>query len=194
MASERHMVAGVPVFIASEMKNDAKPIVGLLDAAAQLLSHPSVRPRKALGHYIQAVLVGPLPHIVGEWNNALRACYLDSGFVSSPSTTPVAVASVLIHEAQHARIARLGVAHDERTRLRVERLCVQAQLDFAQLLPDHEALEEGLRRTYEEAESIWDRQRLADLRIATVDTFLGDLKAPSWVRRLTLAIIRRRAA
>lgn len=47
----------------------------------------------------------------------------------------VAIASMLVHEATHARLWRAGVRYEEPLRYRVERACYRQQLNFVRRLP-----------------------------------------------------------
>jgi hypothetical protein len=194
LLSRRHRAGDVEVFIARELEVHTSTILNLLDAAGRLLAQPTVRPRGALGHYIKRLLVGRFPYFRAEWHKAAATCYLDQRLLTNPQTTPVEVASVLVHEAQHARLDGLGISYSKSHRLRIEKLCVRAELDFARRLPATLGLVERLEHTYEHADHVWDQRRMVELRATMVEGFLRDLKAPAWVQRMILAVIRGRAA
>jgi hypothetical protein len=194
LLSRHHRVGRMDVFIARDLQEHTSTILKRINAASQLLARPSVRPRGALGQYIKRLLVGRFPHCVAEWHEPAAACYLDQGLVTDPQATAVELASVLIHEAQHARLCKLGVSYSESHRLRIEKLCVQTALDFARHIPDGAALIERLEHTYQHAAQVWNQRRLVELRATMVEGFLRDLKAPAWIQRMMLAVIRRRAA
>jgi hypothetical protein len=194
LLSRHHRVGKIDVFIARELHESTSTILKLIDAASQLLARPSVRPHGVLGRYIKRLLVGRFPHCVAEWHEAAAVCYLDQGLVTNPQTTAVELASVLVHEAQHARLGRLGVSYTGAHRLRIEKLCVETELDFARRTPEGAALIKRLEHTLDHAGHIWDPRRLVELRATMVEGFLRDLKAPAWVQRMMLAVIRRRAA
>ena len=46
------------------------------------------------------------------------------------------MAATLIHEGMHARIHRRGIVYDGSTKGRQERICIRAQLEFGQSLPE----------------------------------------------------------
>ena len=77
-----------------------------------------------------------LPSSRGSYIHALRACKLDERFLTSDKTRPDIVASVIVHEATHARLLACGIGYGEDIRARVERVCIARQLAFAAKLPN----------------------------------------------------------
>jgi hypothetical protein len=61
---------------------------------------------------------------------------LNSRFVLESS--PEEIALVLIHEATHARLKKVGIGYDEEIRHRVERVCVNQEKAFAERLGNPE--------------------------------------------------------
>lgn len=53
---------------------------------------------------------------------------------------PEEIALIIIHEATHARLTRLGIGYDEAIRSRVEAICHRRELSFAKLLDDDQAI------------------------------------------------------
>jgi hypothetical protein len=191
LASRRHLLGELPVFIAPSLGDDATGIIlGKLATAIQLLPAGGTTARRAIGHYIERVIVGPMPHIQAEWNESVRACLLDSTYVATSSTRSIDLALLLVHEAQHARLMRLGIPYKADTRLRVERSCIEAEREFARATGCDQATVDRILLKYEQAEELWDPARLADLKIAT----LRGLHPPRWILWVASAIIRRRAA
>lgn len=72
----------------------------------------------------------------GCFNYRLDACQLDEKFVLAETTTPQLLASVIVHEAAHARLWNCGVGYDEALRPRVEAICLRRELAFSRKLPD----------------------------------------------------------
>jgi hypothetical protein len=67
-------------------------------------------------------------------------CVITRHYATSPATTPEALSCLLVHEATHARIERIGIRYAEGVRARIEVLCVREQLAFARALPGAAAL------------------------------------------------------
>jgi hypothetical protein len=81
----------------------------------------------------------------GEWLSKLRMCVLRFEYVVSPDTSPARLALILVHEATHARLDRLGCTYAEKDRAEVERICVRAEIALAERLPDGAPLAENAR-------------------------------------------------
>ena len=56
---------------------------------------------------------------------------LDERFVTNPETTIERIASVIVHEATHARMERCGIGYAEDQRARIETVCFRRELAFA---------------------------------------------------------------
>ncbi len=52
------------------------------------------------------------------------------------SQSPEEVAFTIVHEATHARLWKTGIPYARALRERIERMCVRAEVAFAQTLPD----------------------------------------------------------
>lgn len=80
---------------------------------------------------------------LGLYSTSLRICHVNATvFDEDNPGRSVIGACVIVHEATHARLEGLGVRailHNKRTRARIERLCVRAELAFASRLPNSEA-------------------------------------------------------
>src|SRR5260370_30319394 len=74
----------------------------------------------------------------GEYRHRLRSCGLDARFVLAESTRPEQIASVIVHEATHARLMHCGIGYQADLRARVEAACFRRQRAFALRLPEGE--------------------------------------------------------
>jgi hypothetical protein len=64
-----------------------------------------------------------------------RTCMTELTFLARRDITAAPVASSIVHEGIHARVAQMGVRAESRDRAREERLCRRAELDFGRALP-----------------------------------------------------------
>lgn len=137
-----------------------------VDQALQAIAEYD-RPRYAhIRKDMQRIWIGPIPSYArGQWIEELRLCMLRDTFVGSNEVSVAYVAALIVHEGVHARLFRTGVEFDERTRPRIERLCIESQIAFAHKHPDGASLlgifEENLRR----ADSWWSDQRLRSVQL-----------------------------
>lgn len=76
------------------------------------------------------LLAGPR----GSFRVSLGACLLDSRFIIGETSD--AIASVIVHEATHARLRHCGFGYEEGVRSRIETVCVRRELAFSRLLPN----------------------------------------------------------
>jgi len=117
--------------------------------ALDLIAAYAPRRFEAVRREFAAVLVydcGPVLQL-GQFNSRLRLCAVNAGYFDAQRAgiaDAVIAAGTLIHEAVHGRLARYGYTEDrlrdDRSLLhRVERLCVEAELDVISLLPGSEA-------------------------------------------------------
>lgn len=89
---------------------------------------------------LRSILVAGDPTYEGFYIHDLGMVQLDDKFVLDKATTPNDLACYLVHEAQHARLRRLGFGYEAHIRARIERICIRAQRNLARLLPDGEEL------------------------------------------------------
>jgi len=133
----------------------------------------------------------------GTWRNEIRMCELKETFIRSPETSAATVASVLVHEAMHARLMRWGFGYEEYRRARTERICYKAQRAFARRLPDGEGLvgEAGQRIDETRDHALWSDAAFRERNLQT----LRDMGWPEWTLRALAGLAarlqaRRRAA
>lgn len=138
-----------------------------------------------------------MPGARGCYVNRLNACMLDERFVDNDETTPESIASVIVHEATHARLEKWGIVYDEAKRHRIEAICIRRQLNFASGLTGCEEMLEATRRSLDyygaNAEYFSDmnrQQRHLDGNLEVL-RYLG---VPNWLIALVakMARIRRR--
>jgi len=102
-----------------------------------------------------------------------RACMVELTFLARRDIGPATVASTIVHEGLHARVAQM-TRNRERDAAREERICRQAELEFGQALPPaigapvvQRALDSLALADEEVAPDIdW---RVAEQRVADVD-------------------------
>jgi hypothetical protein len=70
------------------------------------------------------------------------------------------LALTIVHEATHARLWRAGFRYTPDIRERIEHICVRAELDLAERLPDAAELTNGLRKKL--AQPWWTESALAE--------------------------------
>jgi hypothetical protein len=138
--SEKRRLHDLPVAVWVVTPSDDRIAFGKLDAALRLIQQLAPEKFQAVQKDVHTILVAGLPTYRGCYVHRLRLIELERGYVLDRETTPESIACVLVHEAQHARLWRLGFCYDEPIRGRVEGLCYRAQRNFARLLTNGEDL------------------------------------------------------
>jgi hypothetical protein len=135
---------------------------------------------------LDRIFIRVLPDSYGSFNHSLKACQLDERFVLDEKSGPELIASVIMHEATHARLRRCGIGYEEDLRLRVEKACVRRELAFAAKLPDGEQIR--AQRDPELAylpPSYWTNQAFIDRHLKGSAEALHYLGMPNWFIRAT---------
>jgi len=123
---------------------------------------------------VRRILIVHTHGSAGEYWEHVGAVVLDAQHLQMHGSASVAM--TLIHEAMHARLARLGQEYTEDPG-GVERLCVEEEIDFASRVPGTERLVEGARlKLATEWWSTTSGERLFSSRLRA-------LGVPRWMRK-----------
>lgn len=123
---------------------------------------------------VRYVVVTATAGTAGEYWEDLRSILLDAS--NAQRQTVEAIAMVIVHEATHARLWRMGVGRCP-DREKIERICVRSEIAFARKVPGTDRLIEGAKLKL--ASRYWESSRAQD-----VETYLEKLGFPRWARRL----------
>jgi hypothetical protein len=82
----------------------------------------------------------------GAFQPLLDVCLLDPRYVLDSNVADVDIASAIVHEATHARIQRFGIRWWKLEQVRVEQLCIRAQLRLLKEIPGTELRIDDLTR------------------------------------------------
>jgi hypothetical protein len=164
-----------------------EPILNRVREALRLIEAHDLPRYRRMMRDLKRILICPLP-TRGSFNARIEACQLDYKFVLAEGTTPELLASVMVHEATHARLWNCGIGYDETMRPRVEAICVRRQLAFAKKLPHGQQAQ----RWAEETLTYCTLSNLSNARLSNRnhDWFIEEtrrLGAPKWVVRSTTA-------
>ena len=111
-----------------------------LEGALKLIENLKRREIEALRSDVCCILVAGNQTFRGQFLDELRMVELHDDYVCAEETTIEGLACTLVHEAQHARLFRLGFDYAPRNRGRIERICFRAERNFAKLLPGGDEL------------------------------------------------------
>jgi hypothetical protein len=119
-----------------------------------------------------------------HYQGSLKACMLDERYLVT--RTVAQLASIIVHEATHARLGRCGIGYPEKLRFRIEIVCIRRQLAFVAKLPNTTELEFELVRTlhWYGARPDWlADQSFRDRKFAGTLEAMRYLGAPEWVTK-----------
>lgn len=174
-SARRRFVEGVVVCVAHSTGDPADVFARVEDALQLIAKHGprfSARLRRDVKRLLFADVSG------GTYLAGLRTCLIGIGFARRVSSLDLAM--MIVHEAAHARLSRAGFRYRGERRERIERICVEAELAFAERVPGSEAAIAkvcGLLAT-----EWWTTEHVTD---ATVDE-LVEQGVPKWL----VAILR----
>jgi hypothetical protein len=98
---------------------------------------------RSLDRIIITVLATGVPAQYQAW---LDACELDERMVTNEAVSLEFLAAVIVHEATHARLERLGFEYTEERRQRIEQICWRRELAFVARLPNGAAAREAIQQ------------------------------------------------
>ena len=138
-----------------------------------------------LNYDLKRIWVLLLPGPSGSYAESLNACKLDARFVLDERLSPDVIATVIVHEATHARLCRCGLGYDESLRSRVEAVCIRRELAFARRLPDGDGVREWAEaqlKSYAVPDMLTDEAREKRYVEGSLEA-LRHLGTPAWMVR-----------
>ena len=137
--SEQHLVRGFRVVVDNSRPDiETQAVLTRLDEALALLEQYEPRRTRHLARDLEQILISRYP-CRGAYFPDSRTCLTELTFLARRDISPAVVASSILHEGTHARVARFrsrvgGQGRDE-DRAREERLCRRAEIAFGKALP-----------------------------------------------------------
>jgi hypothetical protein len=128
-------------------QSDSEPALQRVEAALRLIERFAPLHYRRVKNSLSRIWVRLVPHGAGCYLHSLNACLLDERVVASETTTVEWIASAIVHEATHARLEKWGIHYNEAVRLRIERICIRRELDFARRLSGVDALQEQITQS-----------------------------------------------
>ena len=136
-----------------------------------------------LSNDINNITVMGLPTFRGQYIKALKVIEVYDEYVLSSDTSAEELASTIVHEAQHARLFRLGFGYDEHERERVEIICRKAERIFGKRIPNGQEIIDEVNSWLEtDTSSHFTDQQFIDNNISG----LRSLNVPEWFINIIL--------
>jgi len=188
--SHKRTLCGIPVARFLPDVHDLQISYPKVQAALALIQQYDSHRFNRIQRDVRSILLTEEPLDLACWIDALSMCQLSLPFVVAPETQPVDIAAAIVHEATHARLDRLGIVYKEPLRPRIEGICFNAEITFAQRLPEGAAIVERARRQLERPREFWSSANLIERRFMA----LRHLGCPEWIISGLAWVVRRRAA
>ena len=137
--SQQHYVRGFLVVVDNSRADiETSAVLERLDEALALLERYEPRRVRHLQQDLGQILVARYP-CRGAYMAESRTCLTELTFLARRDISAAVVASSILHEGTHARVAqfrrRVGGSAREEDRAREERLCRRAEIAFGEALP-----------------------------------------------------------
>jgi hypothetical protein len=142
---EHHTVRGFPVRVINTRPDiDTAHVLERLTQALDIIAAYAPRWFRRMQQDVAGFVVQRFP-CRGAFFPPERECLVELTFTVNPRHAVAEIAASIVHEATHARLARLCGPLPERMRAREERLCRKAELNFGLLFPGGEVVVERAR-------------------------------------------------
>lgn len=130
---------------------------------------------------VNRILVSGNSTFHGQYVHKKKLIEIYETYVRNSDTTAEEISSIIVHEAQHARLFRLGFGYSEEVRERIERICFKSELNYGYRIPNGEKVistaQNWLNSELKTRFSTYERQldRIEALR---------KLGSPKWVLKI----------
>lgn len=179
-SARRRVVEGFQVCVAHSTDDGGDVFTKFGEALRLIATHAprlSARMRRDVRRFLFADVSG------GRYLAGLQTCLIGAGYARR--VAPLDLAMMLVHEATHARLSRAGFRYVRTCRERIERICVAAEIAFAQRVPGSEAAVDRARALQDT--KWWDPERSLEDAIAE----LRKRGVPAWVTTILRRVTRR---
>jgi hypothetical protein len=145
LLTERREIRGLPARVLNTRRDiDTHHVVERLTQALDLIATYAPRRFRRLQQDFAGIVVRRFP-CRGAFFPDSRECLVELTFTVNPRHTLAEIAASIVHEATHARVARMCGPLPAEQRPREERLCRKAELEFGLALPDGAVVVERAR-------------------------------------------------
>jgi hypothetical protein len=120
-------------------KDEPKCTDQLIEEALKLIrTYDPARFARILMDMPGGLHVSPLAGDYAQFNLTRLSCELNSRCFREVRD-PERLAAIIVHEATHARLSKIGIGYHEPVRLRIEAICLRREIAFGRKLPNGEA-------------------------------------------------------
>jgi hypothetical protein len=147
LITQRRQIRGLPVRVINTRRDiDTAQVLERLTQALDLIATYAPRRFRRLQQDFAGIVVRRFP-CRGAFFPEPRECLVELTFTVNPRHTIAEIAASIVHEATHARVARMCGPLPPEQRAREERLCRRAELELGLALPDGAVVVERARNS-----------------------------------------------
>jgi len=145
--TDRVHVRGLPVRIVNTRRDiDTEHVIQRLGATLDLIATYAPQRFRRLKRDFAGLVVRRFP-CRGAFFPEQRECLVELTFTVNPQHTLPEIAASIVHEATHARVARMCGSLSWEVRAKEERLCRKAELEFGLAVPDGQLVVQRARES-----------------------------------------------
>lgn len=149
LRTERREIRGLPVRVVNTRRDvDTEVALDRLAQALDLIARYAPRRFRRLRQDFAGLVVRRFA-CRGAFFPDSRECLVELTFTVNPRHTLAEIAASIVHEATHARVARMCGSLPQALRAREERLCRLGELEFGLAFPEGEVVVERAKRSLE---------------------------------------------
>ena len=135
--SARSTLHGIEVALFMPVSDAERSLIfGKVETALGLVATHAPLRFATIRRDLRQLLVCGRPDAAAQYDPERQLCELYVGWVKRDDVSPETVASTIVHEAEHARLWRLGFRYTPDVQDRIERICHRAERVFGKRLPE----------------------------------------------------------
>jgi hypothetical protein len=167
-------------------EDEPEPILRRIEEALSLIKRYDRVRYERLIRDLKRVWVVVLPGDLANFDYKIRTCRIDTRYCLAATTTPELIATIIVHEATHARLWRRGIRYEEAQRPRIEAICLRREIAFAAKLPNGADARDRAERTLALCASgeYWTNAAFSERYIDGGVEAVRYLGAPGWLARV----------
>jgi len=128
--------------------------------------------------------------MLGRYIRQIKLIEISDQYALNSDTTVELLASIIVHEAQHARLHRIGIGFEEESRNRVERICFTAEKVFGLRIPNGEMVIEDANYLLNcDLDGEWSDAAIREAQLKALD----ELGCPLWIQRVVKWRVNRKS-
>jgi hypothetical protein len=136
LLTQRHRIHGLPIRLINTRRDiSSSQVLERLTQALDLIATHAPRRFRRMQQDLAGLVVRRFP-CRGAFFPQERECLVELTFTVNPRHSISEIAASIVHEATHARVARMCGPLPQEQRAREERLCRKVELEFGLAIPD----------------------------------------------------------